>query len=101
MFDPVGFLAQFEAHGLALRATRTLVPGDVGFVVGFVQPEQLLFGDAVQTAQYEIEYTTTDAPTLPPGTALSIGGTVYRVTQPPRKQGDGTFTRAALEVQRA
>jgi hypothetical protein len=101
MFDPLGFLAQFEAHGLAARATRTQVPGDVGFVVGFVQPEQLLLGDAVQTAQFEIEYTTTDAPTLPAGTALLIGGTVYRVAQPPRKQGDGTFTRAALEVQRA
>lgn len=101
MFDPVGFLAQFEAHGLATRATRTQVPNDMGFIVGFVQPEQLLFGDAVQTAQFEIEYTTTHAPTLALGTALSIDGTVYRVTQPPRKQGDGTFTRAALEVQRA
>ena len=101
MFDPQGFMGVFEAHGLAPRATRTQVPGDTGFVVGFVQPEQLLFGDAVQTAQFEIEYTTTDAPALPLGTALSIGGTVYRVTQPPRKQGDGTFTRAALEVQRA
>lgn len=101
MFDPLGFLAQFEAHGLATRATRTQVPGDVGFVVGFVQPEQLLFGDAVQTAQFEVEYTTTDAPTLALGTALSIGGVVYRVNQVPRRQGDGTFTRAALEVLRA
>ena len=101
MFDPVGFLAQFEAHGLATRATRTLVPGDVGFVVGFVQPEEPLFGDSAHTAQFEVEYTTTDAPTLALGTALTIDGQVYRVTQAPRKQGDGTFTRAALELQRA
>jgi hypothetical protein len=101
MFDPVGFLAHFEAHGLAQRATRTLVPGDTGFIVGFVQPEELLFGDAVHTAQFEIEYTTLDAPALALGTALSIDGKVYRVTQAPRRQGDGTFTRAALELQRA
>lgn len=101
MFDPAGFLAVFEAHGLATRAYRIQVPGDKGFVVGFVQPEQLLLGDAVQSAQFEIEYTTTDAPALALGTVLSIGGRRYRVNQPPRKQGDGTFTRAALEEQRA
>ena len=101
MFDPVGFLAVFEAHGLATRAFRAQVPGDMGFIVGFVQPEQMLFGDAVQTAQFEIEYTTADAPALPLGTALRIDGRLYRVNQPPRKHGDGTFTRAALEEQRA
>ncbi len=90
----------FEAHGLAPRATRTLVPGDVGFVVGFVQPEQLILGDSVQTAQIEIEYATADA-TLTVGTSLTINGAQYRVNQPPRQQGDGTFTRASLEVQRA
>lgn len=101
MFDPQGFMAAFEAHGLATRATRTQVPGDVGFVVGFVQPDELLFNDAVQTAQTAIEYTTADAPALTVGTALTINGMVYRVNQPPRLQGDGTFSRAALEVQRA
>jgi hypothetical protein len=101
MFDPHGFLAVFEAHGLATRATRTQVPGDVGFIVGFVQPDEVIFGDSVQTAQFAIEYTTADAPALAVGTSLTIEGTVYRVNQPPRKQGDGTFTRAALEVSRA
>ncbi len=101
MFDPSVFLAAFESHGLALRALRTQVPGDVGFVVGFVQPEQLILGDSVHTAALEIEYATTDAPTLPLGTALTIGGVTYRVNQQPRKQGDGTFSRAALEVARA
>jgi len=100
MFDPAGFFATFEAHGLATRAVRTQVPGDMGFIVGFVQPEELVFGDTVQTAQFAIEYTTADAPALAVGTALTIGGTVYRVNQPPRKQGDGTFTRAQLEVAR-
>ena len=101
MFDPQGFMATFEAHGLAQRATRTQVPGDLGFVVGFVQPDEMLFTDAVQTAQIAIEYTTADAPALAVGTSLTIDGSVYRVNQPPRKQGDGTFSRAALEVQRA
>ena len=58
MFDPAGFLAVFEAHGLATRAVRTQVPGDMGFIVGFVQPDEVLFGDSVQTAQFAIEYTT-------------------------------------------
>jgi hypothetical protein len=101
MFDPHGFLAVFEAHGLATRAYRTQVPNDVGFIVGFVQPEQLIFGDAVQTAQIEIEYTTAAAPALAVGTALTIEGKAYRVNQKPRQTGDGTFTRAALEEQRA
>lgn len=101
MFDPAGFLAVFEAHGLATRAFRAHVFGDGGFIVGFVQPDQLLFGDAVQTSQFEIEYTTNDAPALSQGTALRIDGRMYRVNQPPRKHGDGTFTRAALEEQRA
>jgi hypothetical protein len=100
MFDPHDFLATFEAHGLATRAVRTQVPGDMGFIVGFVQPDEMLFGDAVQTAQFAIEYTTADAPSLALGPALNIDGTAYRVNQPPRKQGDGTFTRAALEVAR-
>lgn len=86
---------------MALRATRTQVPGDEGFVVGFVQPEQLILGDSVHTAQQEIEYATTDAPALALGTALTIGGVVYRVNQQPRLQGDGTFSRAALEIARA
>ncbi len=101
MFDPLGFLAVFEAHGLATRAVRTQVPGDMGFIVGFVQPDEVLFGDSVQTAQLAIEYTTADAPALAMGASLSISGTVYRVNQPPRLQGDGTFSRAALEVARA
>lgn len=101
MFDPAAFMAVFEAHGLATRATRVQVPGDVGFVVGFVQPDQPLFGEQVHSAQIEVEYSTADAPTLSAGTALAIGGTQYRVNQPPRKQGDGTYSRAALEELRA
>ena len=101
MFDPAVFMSAFEAHGLALRAVRTQVPGDVGFVVGFVQPEQLILGDSVHSAALEIEYITADAPALPPGTALTINSVVYRVNQQPRKQGDGTFSRAPLEVSRA
>ncbi len=100
MFDPSIFLGAFEAHGLATRATRTQVQGDTGFVVGFVEPEQLILGDSVQTSAIEIEYATVDAPALALGTALTIGGGVYRINQQPRKQGDGTFSRASLEEDR-
>lgn len=86
---------------MATRATRPGIPGDAGFVVGFVQPEQLILGDTVHTAALEIEYTTMDAPSLDNGTALLISGKTYRINNKPRKQGDGTFTRAALEESRA
>ncbi|HCY17174.1 MAG TPA: hypothetical protein DHV21_14570 [Curvibacter sp.] len=101
MFDPSIFMGVFEAHGLATRAVRTAVPGDTGFVVGFVRPEDLILGEAVHTAQIEIEYATADAPALAVGESLTIGGTAYRVQNAPRKQGDGTFSRAALQEARA
>jgi len=101
MFDPDSFMGIFEAHGLATRAVRTAVPGDAGFVVGFVRPEELILGDAVHTAQIEIEYATADAPALVVGESLTIGGMAYRVQNAPRKQGDGTFSRASLQEARA
>lgn len=102
MFDASFFMATFEDHGMATRAVRcNAPPGDLGFIVGFVRPEQLIFGDAVQTTQFEIEYVTRDAPDLAPGDGLTISNTLYRVHNMPRKQGDGTFTRAELEEARA
>lgn len=101
MFDASSFMAVFEAHGMATRAIRASAPAGPGFVVGFVQPEQLILGDSVHTAQIEIEYTTADAPTLALGEGLIISGTLYRVHNVPRKQGDGTFSRAELEESRA
>lgn len=101
MFDPSVFMGVFEAHGMATRAVRASAPGGPGFVVGFVQPEQLILGDSVHTAQIEIEYTSVDAPTLAAGEGLTISGKSYRVHNVPRKQGDGTFTRAELEEVRA
>lgn len=100
MFDASILLSTFEAHGMAMRAYRTQVANDMGFIVGFVTPEQLILGDSVHTAQIEIEYATTDAPALAMGTALTIGSTTYRVNQQPRKQGDGTFSRASVEEAR-
>ena len=97
MFDAHGFLATFEAHGMTTRAYRTQVANDMGFIVGFVTPEQLILGDSVHTAQIEIEYATADVPVLTMGTALTIGSATYRVNQQPRKQGDGIFSRASLE----
>ncbi len=115
MFDASTFMSAFEAHGMALRAYRVQVPYDEGFVVGFVQPEQLILGDAVQTSQLEIEYASADAPALVGGSVLSLNDqlslalgtellideTYYRINQPPRKLGDGTFSRASVEVSRA
>lgn len=102
MFDASSFMATFESHGMATRAVRrTAPPGSTGFVVGFVSPEQLILGDSVQTAQFEIEYATVDAPDLALGEGLAISGSLYRVHNTPRKQGDGTFTRAELEEVRA
>lgn len=86
---------------MASRAVRTAVPGDTGFVVGFVRPEDLILGEAVLTAQIEIEYVTADAPDLAIGERLIIGGAAYRVQNAPRKLGDGTFSRAALQEARA
>lgn len=100
MFDASGFMAVFEAHGMATRAVRSSAPQGPGFIVGFVQPEQLVLGDSVHTAAHEIEYTTADASTLAKGEGLTINGTLYRVHNVPRKQGDGTFSRAELEQAR-
>lgn len=86
---------------MATRAVREWPASDLGFVVGFVQPEQLILGDSVQTSQIQIEYATTDAPNLALGERLTIGATQYRVHNVPRKQGDGTFTHAELEESRA
>lgn len=102
MFDASFFMATFEAHGMATRAVRDGAQvGDAGFIVGFQRPEQLILGDAVHTAQIEIEYTTADAPDLALGEGLTIDGTHYRVRAIPRKQGDGAFSRAELEEARA
>lgn len=101
MFDASMLLNTFEAHGMATRAYRMGVANDAGFIVGFVTPEQLILGDSVHTALVEIEYATADAPALTIGAALTIGSTTYRVNQQPRKQGDGTFSRASLEEARS
>lgn len=101
MFDASIFMSAFEDHGLATRAIRASAPAGPGFVVGFVQPEQLILGDSVHTAHIEIEYATADAPNVAAGEGLTIRAVQYRVHNIPRKQGDGTFTRAELEEMRA
>lgn len=101
MFDPSGFMQTFEDHGLATRAFRATLPGSAGFIVGFMRPEELILGEAVHTAQIEVEYATAEAPNLAMGEGLTIKGVSYRVRNKPRKQGDGTFSRAELEEARA
>jgi hypothetical protein len=101
MFNATEFMAECEAHGLATRAYR-VTPGDAGFVVGFLTPDEPIFDGAAQTARIEIEYTTADVtPALSKGDRLTIASQGYRVADAPRRGGDGTFTRVALELVRA
>jgi hypothetical protein len=115
MFDTSHFMQVFEDNGMALRALRAGAPAGPGFVVGLQRPEQLILGDAVHTAMIEIDYATADAPDLATGEGLTIGrlahldtgeavlvdGVAYRVRDVPRKQGDGSFSKAELEEIRA
>lgn len=101
MFDTSMFMQTFEAHGMADRAVRASAPTGPGFIVGFQRPEDLILGGDVHTANIEVEYTTADAPDLAAGEGLTIKGVAYRVRNKPRTTGDGTFSRAELEVTRA
>ncbi|EYC51703.1 hypothetical protein AZ34_11880 [Hylemonella gracilis str. Niagara R] len=97
MFDPSIFMQAFEAHGLVHRATRASVPGDTGFLCGFVRPDELILGDDVHAAGPEIEFETAAAPGLVRGQTLTINGQDYRLVRDPRRQGDGYFSRAVLK----
>lgn len=99
MFDPSILFDAFKATGMLSVATRLDQVPQTDLDVGFVQPDGLILGEAVQTTDIEIEYVTATAvPALRVGEALRIDADAYRVRQPPRKSGDGTYTRVTLET---
>ncbi len=100
MFDTSGFMQVFEDHGLATRAFRASLPGSDGFIVGFERPEDLILGDAVQTAHIMVEFNSNDAPNLVVGEELTIKGVSYRVRNKPQPKGDGSFSKVELEKAR-
>ena len=99
MFDPSILFPAFSAAGMLNCALRSDAMPPATFSAGFVQPDQLILGDAVQSSEIEIEYQTADAPNLKVGERLVICGSTFRVRQPPKKTGDGFFSRAELERQ--
>lgn len=99
MFNPSLLFPAFAAVGMLHCAMRMQAMPPATFDVGFVQPSQLILGEAVQSDQIEIEYETRSAPDLQRGELLAICGSNFRVRQAPSKQGDGFFSRAELERQ--
>ncbi|MDP9902616.1 hypothetical protein [Variovorax ginsengisoli] len=98
-FDPSILFPAFKAAGMLARATRLQSIPVVDIDVGFVQPDGLILGDAVQTTDIEIEYVTSSVvPPLRVGEALRIKGQAYRVRMPPQRKADGYFTRTTLET---
>jgi hypothetical protein len=99
MFDPSLLFPAFKAAGMLHAVARSDAAPPAAFDADFVQPGQLILGDAVHSDQVQIEYQTGAAPDLRVGERLVIAGSTYRVRQPPLKQGDGFFSRVELERQ--
>ena len=99
MFDPTLLFPAFQAAGMLHCALRTDCMPPAEFQVGFVQPGQLILGEAVHSDQIEIEYETRAAPDLRPGERIALCGQTFRVRQPALKKGDGFFSTVELEVQ--
>lgn len=97
MFNPALLFPAFEAAGMLHSALREEAMPPASFAVGFVQPSQLILGEAVQSDQIEIEYETRVAVDLRVGERLAICGSQFVVRQPPAKLGDGFYSRAELE----
>lgn len=99
MFDASILFKAFKSTGMLVQATRLAYPGAKPIDAGFVRPDALILGDAVQTSAVELEYVTDSVvPPLAHAEALQIGEQAYRVSGPPRREGDGFFSRARLEA---
>ena len=70
----------------------------VEFPARFDRPGLIDESTMVHSTDYEIEFTTADAPGLEYGSELAIAGERYRVRQEPVTVGDGYWTRAHLEL---
>ncbi|WP_315136886.1 hypothetical protein [Achromobacter marplatensis] len=97
-WDNSVFDEAFDAVGI--REPADLVGADppVRFQVRFDRPGVIDESTMVHSTDYEIEFTTADAPGLEYGSELDISGERYRVRQEPVTVGDGYWTRAHLEL---
>lgn len=70
----------------------------VEFLARFDRPGVIDESTMVHSTDYEIEFTSADAPGLKYHSELDIAGQRYRVRQEPVSVGDGHWTRALLEL---
>lgn len=100
-WDNSVFDEAFDAAGM--RQTVVYLTGGTPppeFQARFDRPQEILTSEGLHVTDYTIEFTTTDAPALSIEDLLVIDGVQYRVSQVPVAQGDGYWTRAALEAVR-
>ena len=88
----------FDSVGMREEALLLDTEPPTPFMVQFDRPQVILEDETMHSTDYEIEYTTTDAPNLTYHSKVEIGGVRYRVRQEPRTVGDGYWSRAMLEV---
>lgn len=96
-WDNSVFNEAFDAVGLRQPALLLGTEPPISFMVRFDRPQVIDDGEMVHSTDYEIEYTTADAPSLDYHKEVDIGGVRYRVRQKPIAVGDGFWSRAMLE----
>lgn len=64
--------------------------------VGYFEPDEMVLGNEVISAQPAIKYATADLPNLAKRDGVTVGGKTYKVAQIQRL-GDGSESRATLE----
>lgn len=108
MFDPSVFWSAFAAAGFLTEVRfqpQTGAPVD-GIAVRLNQPDAMLLDGQSHSSQYEVEYQTSDMPTLKVGDSLvvapgsvrppSVAAGTYVVRQKPMSNGDGFYSTAML-----
>lgn len=100
--DPTRIWAALRRQGMLKDAVVTIAgieqPGPTW--VGFVESDELVFNGILQATSYAVEYLSSDLPGLRVGDTMAIAGAAYRVSQRPARKADGTFSVAALELQK-
>ncbi|WP_454669170.1 head-tail joining protein [Achromobacter kerstersii] len=97
-WDNALFDEAFDSVGIREPADLVGAEPPVRFQVRFDRPGVIDESTMVHSTDYEIEFTTADAPGLEYGSELDIAGERYRVRQEPVTVGDGYWTRAHLEL---
>ncbi|AWB32375.1 head-tail joining protein [Orrella marina] len=87
-FDRLGLRQKVEPHGFTHFEP---------FMARFERPQEIMLEDQIHTTDYSIEYTYADCPGLKIDDQLKIGSQVFKVHQPPTRQGDGYYAVAQLE----